>query len=334
MGEGIEMDSAGALYVIGYTSSFGAGSTDLVLVKFAANGTQLWNVTWGGASTEEGYDIAMDSMGALYVTGYTSSFGAGDEDLVLVKFAANGTQLWNVTWGGTSGERGYGIAMDSTNALYVTGYTSSFGAGDADLVLIKFATNGTQLWNVTWGGGLIDIGYGIAVDPASTPYVTGYTNSFGAGNADLILIKFATNGTQLWNVTWGGSLFDASFSIEMDHAGALYMTGLTTSFGEYGNDVLLVKFTANGTQLWNVTWNYAEIDRGESVVVDSTGTIYVCGYIQKSGRSDLLILKYGAPPPESSEVGSIPGFEVFWLLLGGLALLYTFYRKQTSRIMY
>ncbi|MHA1265571.1 MAG: hypothetical protein ACTSRS_10080, partial [Candidatus Helarchaeota archaeon] len=68
--------------------------------------TLLWNVTWGGASDDLGYNVAIGSDGTLYVAGHTASFGAGNYDFALVKFYPDGTKAWNVTWGGAAGDRG------------------------------------------------------------------------------------------------------------------------------------------------------------------------------------------------------------------------------------
>ncbi|MHA1321783.1 MAG: hypothetical protein ACTSRL_03215, partial [Candidatus Helarchaeota archaeon] len=133
--------------------------------------TRVWNVTWGGASSDYGESVALGADGTLYVAGYTSSFGAGDYDLALVKFYPDGTQAWNVTWGGAADDRGYGVALGADGALYVAGYTDSFGAGFGDLVLVKFYPNGTQAWNVTWGGASIDFGRSVALGADGALYV-------------------------------------------------------------------------------------------------------------------------------------------------------------------
>ncbi|MDD1778490.1 MAG: SBBP repeat-containing protein [Candidatus Helarchaeota archaeon] len=236
----IVIDASGSPYCLGDTTSFGAGSYDFALVKFAPNGTRLWNTTWGGAANDYGNGVAVDAAGNLYCSGYTSSFGAGNQDMALVKFDSNGTKIWNTTWGGADIDLCYDIVLDASGSPYCTGYTNSW-AGNNDLALVKFAPTGTQLWNTTWGGTGDDYSYVIAMDASGAIYCTGATKSFGAGGLDLVLIKFAPTGTQLWNMTWGGTGNEYSYDIVVDTSGALYCVGWTNSFGAGSDDFALVK---------------------------------------------------------------------------------------------
>ncbi len=178
------------LYVVGTTGSFGAGSSDAFLVKYDREGNQIWNVTWGGDGEDWGYGVAVRGD-VVYVTGETASFGAGSGDVFLAAYAGGETPtlLWNVTWGGTDGDVGYGVAV-SGDVIYITGFTASFGAGGNDVFLAAYAGGETPtlLWNVTWGGDGEDWGYGVAV--GSDLYVVGTTGSFGAGYMDAFVVRY------------------------------------------------------------------------------------------------------------------------------------------------
>ncbi len=294
-GFGVAVDANGSIYCVGHTVSFGVGSNDLALVKFAPNGTRLWNVTWGGVYSEDGRGVVIDADGAVYCSGSTLSFGAGSNDLALVKFAPNGTRLWNTTWGGTGTEQGFGEAVGPNGSIYCTGSTISFGVGNEDLMLVKFAPNGTRLWNVTWGGVNSEIGRGVAIDADGAVYCSGYTDSFGAGSKDLALVKFAPNGMKLWNTTWGGLDWDVSMDIAIDAMGDLYLVGITQSYGAGSYDFALVKFAPNGTKLWNVTWGGADFEQGYSVAVDASGAAYCTGITYNSETNQGVALVKFAP---------------------------------------
>jgi hypothetical protein len=115
-----------------------------VSLFIASNPQYSWNVTWGGSQNEHGDGVVVAPDGSIYCVGLTLSDGAGDDDLALVKFFPNGTREWNVTWGGWDEEEGKGITLDTTGAIYCTGFTRTFGAGSADIALVKFFPNGTR----------------------------------------------------------------------------------------------------------------------------------------------------------------------------------------------
>ncbi|NVM31289.1 MAG: SBBP repeat-containing protein [Candidatus Helarchaeota archaeon] len=296
-GLGVVVDPNGSIYCTGWTESFGAGGWDSALVKFAPNGTKLWNTTWGGSDRDWLYGVELDSSGFLYCVGYTESFGAGDGDLALVKFAPNGTKLWDTTWGGWGYDCGYKIAIDATGAIYCLGDTLTFGAGGYDFALVKFHPNGTKAWHTTWGDSATDRGSGVAVDANGFIYCVGYTQTPGRGAYepyDFALVKFAPNGTKLWNTRWGGSDHDWGQSVVVDATGALYCTGITQSFGEGGWDFAFVKFAPNGTKLWNTTWGGSRNDECYGMVADASGAIYCAGQTNSFGTGswDWALVKF------------------------------------------
>ncbi|MBD3228068.1 MAG: hypothetical protein GF329_07750 [Candidatus Lokiarchaeota archaeon] len=174
----------------GSTSSYGAVKRDSALVKFYPSGAKAWNVTWGGSEWDRGLGIALDSVGNIYVTGETESYGAGVSDIVVVKFYPNGTVIWNVSWGDSNYEYGYDIALDAEGNVYVTGSTSSYGEGLSNIAVVKFYPNGTKAWNFTWDTSSYNIGYGIALDLAGNIYVTGEVIGYGGVSGDLVVVKF------------------------------------------------------------------------------------------------------------------------------------------------
>jgi len=238
-GSSVSMDGSGNAYVTGYTYSFGAGLSDVLLLKYDASGELLWQKTWGGSGHDYGQAVAVDSSGNAYVTGYSSSFGADHAQIVLVKYSSGGNLLWQKAWGGSGdevvyGDVAYGVAVDDSGNVYVTGYTDSFGAGSVDVVLIKFAASGgAMLWQKTWGGTDFDAGRAVAVDESGNVYVTGYTQSFGAGIFDVALLKYSSTGDTLCQKTWGGTSSDLGQGVAADGSGKVYLCGSAPSI--YGS---------------------------------------------------------------------------------------------------
>jgi uncharacterized delta-60 repeat protein len=304
-GNGVAVDSSDNVYLAGGTYNFGAGDYDIVLVKYNGNGMQQWNCTWGGDDSDIGYGVAVGSSGNIYVAGFTASFGAGQSDMVLVKYDGNGTQQWNYTWGGSHNDHGDEVALDSSDNVYLAGWTDCFGVGYDDMVLVKYDGNGIQQWNCTWGGAASDYANGVAVDSIDNVYLAGYTYSFGAGKSDMVLIKYDGDGTQQWNYTWGGDDYDDGWGVAVDSLDNVYITGSTNSFGVGNHDMLLVKYDENGTQQGSCTWGGADYDCGYEVAVDSLDNVYLVGetYSFGAGNFDIVLIKYGiAEQPPSDEI--------------------------------
>ncbi len=304
IGRGVAAGSTGNIYVTGETTSFSPGfHSSISLLKYDTTGALFWQKIWSGSASENdiGYGVVADVSGNIYVTGYTQILIPSPpqilaSDVLLLKFDSSGNLLWQRTWGGSNDDAGYSVAVDSSGNIYVTGYTWSFGAGGSDVLLLKFDPHGSLLWQKTWGGSNADIGRSVAVDSSGNIYVTGYTNSFGAGGNDVLLLKFDSSGSLLWQLTWGGSSTDAGYGVAVDASGNVYVTGYTNSTGAGGNDVLLLKFDSAGSLLlpWQKTWGGSSDDEGFGVAVDSSGNVYVTGYTFSFGAGiyDVLLLKF------------------------------------------
>jgi protocatechuate 3,4-dioxygenase beta subunit len=280
IGNPIAVDGSGSVYVTGETSSsnfpttMGAFDTtrsgvDAFVSKLNPTGTGLVYSTFlGGSSTDQGFGIAVDGAGSAYVTGVTESsnfpttVGAFDTtrngiDAFVTKLNATGTAplVYSTFLGGSSTDRGFGIAVDSAGSAYVTGETESnnfpttTGAFDTtqngvDAFVTKLNATGTTplLYSTYLGGSGADRGRGIVVDGAASAYVTGVTesNNFpttgGAfdttqNGVDAFVIKLNASGSAplLYSTYLGGSGTDRGFGIGVDASGSAYITGETDS---------------------------------------------------------------------------------------------------------
>jgi uncharacterized delta-60 repeat protein len=320
-GMGIVLDSLDNIYVCGFTATFGAGSIDIVLIKYNSFGEQQWNTTWGGGGSESGWGIALGSLDNIYICGFTTSFGKVFGDMVLVKFNSSGDLQWNTTWGGTDYEFGREITLDSSENIYISGSTESFGSGEADIALVKFNSSGDLQWNTTWGGSDYESGTDIALDSSENIYLSGYTKSFGAGGKDIVLLKFNSSGDLQWNTTWGGSGDDSGDSIVIDPINDIYLGGNTESFGAGGFDVVLVKFNSSGDLQWNSTWGGSGNEYAIEIEISLSNNIYITGKTNSYGvgGEDLVLIKYTGIS-YSNPTGPILGYDLF-LLLGAICII-------------
>jgi hypothetical protein len=214
-GNGVAVDAFGNVYVVGTTNSFGAGGSDVVLLKYDSSGKLLFQKTWGGIQNDFGTALTVDSGGYVYLTGYTYSLGPspGISAVILLKYDPSGNLLSHSTWGGSKNDFGTAIAVDIDANVYVTGYTKSYGVtpGVPSAFLLKFDTQtGTLLFQKSWGGNRGDFGYGVAVDSAENVYVTGYTYSFGPNTqgTNFFVLKYDYYGNLLYQKIYGGGIPD------------------------------------------------------------------------------------------------------------------------------
>jgi len=275
---GIAVDSEGAAYVTGdtYSSDFpsqnpyqetNSGYSDAFITKINSSGNALVYSTYlGGSGDDSGYGIAVDSIGAAYVTGETRSldfptqnpiqegFGGGYSDAFITKISSSGSVLVYSTYlGGSGQESAVCIAVDSEGAAYVAGYTYSdkfptrnpiqgTRADSNDVFITKISSSGSVLVYSTYlGGSSFDGGRGIAVDSEGEVYVTGYTESSdfpsqnpyqetSPGHSDAFIAKLNSTGSALVYSTYlGGSSSDKGYDIAVDSEGAAYVTGNTDS---------------------------------------------------------------------------------------------------------
>jgi len=174
------------IYVAGY--SFLGGNYDITLRKYNSSGNLLWNRTWDNSIHDQAYGIALDNLGNIYISGTTNV--SGSHDSVLIKYDAAGNYIWNTTWGGSGDDVGYAVTTSSLGYIYIGGYTDSYGAVGTDTLLLKYDLNGLFYWNATWNGYNNDYGRGVVVDDSENIFITGETQSFGAGDTDFLILKY------------------------------------------------------------------------------------------------------------------------------------------------
>jgi hypothetical protein len=184
----------GGYALVGMTGSYGVGDGDFWLVKTDANGTGLWNQTYGGVFTDIAYCVIQTSDGGYALAGYTESFGAGGDDFWLVKTDATGNLDWNQTYGGGGSDIAYSVIQTGDGGYALAGYTESYGAGGADFGLVKTSADGSELWSHTFGGPKDDVAYCVIQTSGGGYALAGYTESFGAGVANMWLVKTDENG--------------------------------------------------------------------------------------------------------------------------------------------
>jgi len=179
----------GGYIIAGETKSYGSGGYDFWLIKTDENGNEIWNETFGGSGSEQAKSVQQTSDGGFVIAGYTTSYGAGLSDVWLIKTDENGNEIWNSTFGGSDYENARSVQQTTNGGYIITGYTKSYGEGEADFWLIKTNANGDSLWSKTFGGIECDDAYSVQQTSEDGYIIAGQTYSFGTGESDIWLIK-------------------------------------------------------------------------------------------------------------------------------------------------
>jgi hypothetical protein len=292
----IIQSSDGGYVVAGRTRSFGAGWDDIYVVKLDRSGNVLWTKTIGGSSFDGAFSIIQSSDGGYVVAGYTTSFGVGYSDIYVVKLDSGGNVQWTKTIGGSSFDGAFSIIQSSDGGYVVAGRTGSFGAGGWDFYVVKLDSSGNVVWTKTIGGSLTDVAFSIIQSSDGGYVVTGWTESFGAGSADIYVVKLDSTGNVIWTKTIGGSLTDVVYSIIQSSDGGYVVAGYTQSFGAGGADIYVVKLDSSGNVVWTKTIGGSYFDWVFSIIQSSDGGYVVAGGTTSfgAGYDDIYVVKMDA----------------------------------------
>jgi len=245
-GRSIHQTADGGYIVTGFTRSYGAGDKDLWVLKLDSCGTIMWQKAYGGSNYEEGYEIHQTSDGGYILTG---SSEAGANDVWLLKLDSTGNINWQKTYGGIANDYGLSIQQTADNGYVVAGYTSSYGTGASDAWVLKLDSTGNINWQKTYGGIDYDYAHSIQQTVEGGYILTGNTCSFGAGGADIWIIKLDSIGNMSWQKTYGGIGSESGFSVRQTSDGGYIVTGHIGSFPAVWLDLLILRLDNSGCML-------------------------------------------------------------------------------------
>ncbi len=275
----LQLTLDGGYILAGMTRSFGAGETDLYLVKTNTIGDTMWNRTYGGQESDYARSVRLTADGGYIIAGYARLFGASFYEFYLVKTDSTGDTLWTRTYGGSNHRLAYDVQQTTDGGYIIAGCNPILGAIERDIFLVKTDSTGSLVWSRTYGGNELDMATSVQQTTDGGYILAGITESFGAGNRDIYVIKTDSQGDTLWTQTYGGLDDEGGASILQTADGGYIIRGNTSSFGAVRSDLYLVRTDYQGDTLWTLV--YGGTDREVSCSIQNTNDhgYIIAGYV-------------------------------------------------------
>jgi hypothetical protein len=241
-GSGIRETPDGGFMVLGTTYSYGAGGSDIYLVRTDADGDTLWTRTYGGPGDEWGYDLIQTPDMGYAIGGRTSSYGAGMQDFYVVKIQADGDIIWTQTHGGPANDLGLSIRETGDHGFIMCGYTASYGSGRDDLYLVKFKPDAAGI------GGLPQDD-GVRLELAGTnPFKHEVGITFGCRGSEVARVSvYSVSGKEVARLFKGSvsgrrtAQWDGCDAAGRDVSPGVYFVRFATRSGSVAKKVVLMR---------------------------------------------------------------------------------------------
>jgi hypothetical protein len=272
---------------------FWGNPPDVCLFKLDPNGTALVRKMYGGAFADEGWSVTETFDKGYAIIGQTRSTGGGNWDMWLIKTDPYGHTMWTRTYGGAGDEKARSIQQTSDSGFIFVGRTSSFGAGEDDIYLVRTDQYGNTLWTRAYGGEETDYGMSVQQTADEGYIIVGTTLSFGAGSGDIYLIRTDSLGDSLWTRTYGGAGSEAGYSVQQISNRGYIITGRTASFSSFGIDAYVIRTDGLGDTIWTRHWGDNNYDMGKCVILAAENTFVIAGVtvLPHNNFANILLMK-------------------------------------------
>lgn len=271
--------------------------TALVFLGFGdclAKPDVVWTKTFGGPEDEFGVACKTTWDGGYIIAGAMECLDGMCDDIILIKADNLGNQEWLRSYGGDGLEAASSVvSVKDDGGFLIGGSTESYGAGYADIYLIKTDEFGDTLWTRTYGGGGND--WCSSVRPTSDGgfLVSGVCGPGGKADYDVYLLKIDEFGNENWGRLFGGPQDDWAYDARQTADDGYIIVGTTYSYGAGSGDVYLIRLDKSSNLIWEMTFGGVEDDCAYSVAECKDGGFIVTGYTESFGygSQDLYLVR-------------------------------------------
>jgi hypothetical protein len=314
------------------------GTFDVYAVRTDRSGAVVWQRFYGGTDEEQGQSVAAAGDGGFIIGGYSASGISGNKtspqygnvDYWIVRLGADGSLLWDKSFGGTGGDYLKAVIPMPAGGFLLAGESYSGVSGNktsprrdetmysADLWIVRIDDTGNKLWEQSYGGtGEDHLGAvvatadgGIMLGSASSSTETGNKTAPQIGGSDYWVLRLDATGEIIWQRTYGGNDWDELRGITATSDGGFLLGGISYSpvtegykttepFGSA--DYWIVRIDANGEKIWETGFGGTDYDNLLSVASTADGGFLLGGASYSApggnktsawrGRSDLWIVR-------------------------------------------
>jgi len=277
--------------IAGYTTSYGAGSRDMLILKLDGNGNLSWARTYGTGYYDEAHCIVQTTDG-----GYAVAGGIYNYQFVVLKLKANGDTGWARTYYGPQWVgHAYSIVQTTDGGYAATGSISDIYSSDNATPVLRLNSDGDILWSrfyfgmVDGNGVLFDQGNSIIQTADGGFAIAGVTDINLADIPVLMVIKLGWDGGLSWATASSGPQ-DRGESILQTPDGGLVVAGPAQSLGRV---FLIMKMNPGGGLAWSRTLDIYNFDTPSSIIQTMDGGFAVAGDAYNPGgpNRDAVVLK-------------------------------------------
>ena len=270
------------LFVRSYDNT--GNNADSEIITLSVDNFLVFYTTFGYIGINDaGYSIVQTADSSYIILGSTGN------DILLFKADRNGSEQWSQVFGGSQFDEARHIQQTSDGGYIISGTTKSYGFGGSDIWLIKTDPSGLIEWNTYFGGTHNEHG-GQVLQTSDGGYILiGDRDFSGDGNQDVWLIRINSLGDSLWTKTFGGENIDQGSDIISFENGGFMLLGSTTSYGNGGADIWIIKTDSNGNEEWNHSYGGGSDDYGQSILQTSDGGYIIRSVIESFGDGNTAV---------------------------------------------
>ena len=238
----------GGFIVSGSSKSFTGGSWDGYLVKVNSAGVLQWTKVMGGSSTDVFNGMSKTTDGGYIITGETMTNSFGSTDMMLVKINSDGDTLWTKQYGKITEDAGNAVTQTADGGYIIVGDMHTYpNSGDHNACLLKTDSDGAMQWVKLYGSNPgTEIAWAVRQTPDNGYVMLASSYFYGAGNADMLLIRTDNSGGLKWAKTYGSSGFDDVWYFQKTANEGNMIIGATQSYGSGQADIYLVRTDSLG----------------------------------------------------------------------------------------